>query len=862
MPNALDNALDLYDKGLWVFPAKPKGRSPIVKWTTHKDVRPSREQVRAWFQENPTANCWVLTGVNAGYIVIDCDSPAGERWWRERLGDQIMDTTTQVRTARGVHFYFAIPSTFTGESIPSWAIHPEEGNQDPELVSFDFSADGRGVIAGGSIHETGITYEWQREWRYLQDAPESLLDGRYQPGFSVASETPRKPSRGVVRSQLSHLLTHLPAQGGRNEWLIRVAGHYAKTYRNQRDAFDLHVEQANNLLQSPLSKPELIKTANSAWNLEQQNNQGRSVDPESGFLVGDGQRLLTQVVERTATGRNLILGEYANFNVVANSVAVDNAGRRSYGVTLRRKEQPDIDIVIPGTLFGDEPGLRRFLASYGCTIMPPDEMYPKTGAPGVRLQRYIEAQNPDEVELVDAFGYYPHLFGDTGGFLTRTGLITENGPTDTNKSKLRPHSKLLANGMSATNYGFEHDENEARRVLREVLSFQDEVVASVYGAWWAACLIKPQIQTHTSLFPFVAIEAPSESGKTSGFFNLMNQLNGSTRGETQPTRAALRDMASSNRNGIIWIDDLDDPSYLMELLRAATANGSISKMDTDHASIKDLHIVAPIALSGEALGLGSQKALIDRAIQITAPSPTNRRSFHDPSKLQWDDVRALRAKYPSDKAGLTVLAGWYVKQALALANQAIDVLIKTEHGVGRTGDKYAILVAGAWLLDQLAGTDNEHQNRIDWWIQSQQANALSLPGENALTLSLLPWALREWQYPDRPALNQDKTRLNPFNPVFVRNYYENGDAPLDSGPLTVGFNIAGLAQAWERNKHGRVSQRTETADALTDQAKALKLKHTRIRVQGGKPHYFYLIEGELAHAVIGRALGKSHKNTN
>jgi len=92
-------------------------------------------------------------------------------------------------------------------------------------------------------------------------------------------------------------------------------------------------------------------------------------------------------------------------------------------------------------------------------------------------------------------------------------------------------------------------------VLDEVLTYHDETVTSVFGAWWAACLLKPQIEVATSLFPFVAIEAPSESGKTNGFFQMMTQLNGNTRGETQPTKAALRDMAAAHRNGIVWVDD-------------------------------------------------------------------------------------------------------------------------------------------------------------------------------------------------------------------------------------------------------------------------------------------------------------------
>lgn len=874
----LATAQALAAAGLQVLPARHKDKAPIIDWRKYQDTR-SAPMLPQWFGSTTPRNYWVMTGQMSKAIVVDCDNTAADRWWREQLGDEAMDAAARVKTRKGHHYWFRIPEDHTGK-VASWSVHNDE-------YDFDVRADGTGVIVPPSVHETGHVYTWERPLAKATEAPSALLDGSIRalaPGKGgEAGDGQRKAISGQVRSMLSSLLGDPPGGdgSGRNDWLARVAGHYAKTYHNQEDLYLAHCEAANQMMGEPLDPAEFQKTVDSVWRGEHERNAHRALDGTCGWLQSGGTRIMTQVANKDKEGHTTYsVEEWADFDLRAAGVMIAEDLSRTYWVQIVRKrrgvgDEERIDAILPGHIAGDDRQLRKWLAKWACTIVPPMNMWPKEGTTGVRLQRYLEAQHPPAVKVTSTLGWDENILTGSGGFVTHDGVITQDGLIGMEEAGVRPHPGLLTGGTAPHRYGFEgggDGDQEARRVLREVLSFHHAQTTAVFGAWWAACLLKPQIEARTSLFPFMAIEAPSESGKTNGFFQMMTQLNGNTRGETQPTKAALRDMAAAHRSGIVWVDDLDDPTYLMELLRAATSGGTLTKMGEDRESVKNTQIVAPIVISGEALGLGSQKALLDRAIILKVTSPTDRLNRHGTGP-QWDDILELRAQYPH---GLAEVAGWLVQDALAVSGQCMAALAEgRQGGSGRTGDKYAILRAGARLLDYLVATDEDSAGwawdgkgeaapLVEQWISEAEASGVG-SNENSLTLEILPWALRTFKYPDKPYAAETDRDLD--RPVFVQHKDRGlartvqgllGDpVSAEDGP-EIWFNTSLLAQAWEREKHGRVERRTQTESAFKDQANALHApsKRWKIANSGGRLAYYRSISGDLARAVLERAEGK------
>lgn len=871
-PNSsLNAALELRSMGLQVFPARYKDKPPIVDWRKYQEEKPSDRMVQSWFQNRGSLNFWVMTGRQSGIVVIDCDSPAGEAWWAERVD---LSIAAVVKTAKGRHYYFKIPESWDqSKPIQSWSVHP--GKDDGHEISFDLRADLTGVVAPPSTHESGVVYTWERPLDEAGDAPLELLDGTYEkqkPPSTGGAGGGVVGTGGVTRSMLSRLLAQPPGGdgSGRNDWLARVAGHYAKTYHKEEDNYISHCERANAMMGTPLPRAEFEKTVASVWKGEHTRNTHRAVDAKCGYLVSGESVINCQVRIKRGDESLYDFEEYADFDLKAKGVMCDEDGRRTYWAEIvRRRRGGDgdlerIDVVLRAEVLGDDRALRKFLAGYACTIIPPDNISPKSGSIGIRLQRYMESQQPPVVEITPALGYHPEAVRDGGGFVTHDNIITASGVVGLNEALVRADPRLKASGVCDYEYGFEGTLEEAKNVLREVLTFHDETVCAVYGAWWAACLLKPQIEDRTSLFPFMAVEAPSESGKTNGYFSMMMQLSGSTRGEIQPTRAALRDMAASNRNGGVWVDDLDDPANLMELFRAATSGGSLTKMDEDRTKVKNTQIVSPIVISGENLGLETQKALVDRAIILKTPSPVGRRSRYDASRPQWDDILDMREAYP---AGLHTVSGWLVQAALGVEEQVLAALRAARTGgSGRAADKVAVLRAGARLLDYLTGHDEawagtgQHSVAVEKWlllndIVSESGIAVT-SNENALTLELLPWVLREWKFPDKASAGQQVREMD--TPAFVRNMDPDAPDGLFGDTAEVWFSLSLVAEAWEDHKRGRNEKRTTTEMALRDQADALGCKSKRVKLaqSGGRLAYYRVLSGPVAKAVVARALGR------
>lgn len=661
---------------------------------------------------------------------------------------------------------------------------------------------------------------------------------------------------------LAELLTNPPAQGGRNDWLTRVAGHYAKQHRGDQTRYNAAITLANTLLNQPLDDFELEKTANSIWNSETANHPERAATDRNGYLVSDNGQLMCQVVIKQDDQTIPALAAFADFDIEALGVAVDELDRRMYWVRLYWNGST-IDTTLNAEVLGDDRATRKWLAGMGLSADPPFNAMPRT-ATGVRLLRYLNSQNPPQVHIVDTLGWHDEL----KAFVTHDGLINVHGFKKKEDAGVVADPKLVERDVAPYNYGFTHTWDKAQGVLREVLTFQDQTVTTIFGAWWAACLLKPQIQARTSLFPFFGVEAVSESGKTNGFFALMVQMNGNTRGEIAPTRPVLRDYSSANRNGIVWADDLDSLEPYGELLRASTSNGTAAKMDMDRSGIKNTQVVAPILITGESLGMNQQKALIDRSIVLNVPSPKGRKSAHG-DWPQWEDVLDLAAEFPEDVKGLSQLAGWYVQKALQVNDRALGVLKRVKRiGSGRHNDKMAVLRTGAALLDFLVTGDEtswdstgEHAVRVEQWIAAENLNGW-LDRDNTLTTQIIPWALRIWGYPQSPLAAGDSGRFSGIDtPVFVKpvgnTEWDGTLTSDDTENFEVWVSVPLLAQAWARDRNHHVEARTETEQALKQQADSLTMDRGKtFSLSGTKRKGWYRkLPKAYAEAVVTRAQG-------
>jgi hypothetical protein len=591
-------------------------------------------------------------------------------------------------------------------------------------------------------------------------------------------------------------------------WLTQTLGHIAKHIRF-KDAYEELSVLVNRHMDDPLDDDELEKTRRSIWEAEdakvkadrhgappewweddEWRNRVASPAEENGFLVSGGNTVMIQCKDPTNGERHLL--PWLNADIKVLGMTQSPSGDRWYEVEVRRAQDGKSVIdTLPAKDASSELALESWLAKHGCSVMYPDNVFPKRGSTTVRLKRYLEAQDPPEFTSVPTLGWHD----ESEAFVTHEGIIRADGAHG--YEEVRPDRRVA--GWAPYRYGV-GDESAARAALRTILEFHHEETVAVFGAWWAAAFLKPQILQQVSQFPFMAIEAPSESGKTRGFFDLILKLSGYQGGHGHATTAATRDALSANRSGIVWVDDRDELGPIEELLRQATVEGSLTKKGEGNHEQVIAVLRGALLVSGEGLGLDAQKALMDRCVLLHVSSPIHRMSLQDPDRPQWDDIVDFQKANPqlSDHAGTLV--------KLSLAHTATMRVKDLRVGAGRFADKNAVLRFGARLLVDLAGTDDYAWivDTVDKWVEE----APDAGSENALTLRHIPWALR--QYRQTRPIGPDPQRNWPPTPVFKD----------DQG--IVWFSPAHLAD-WLRRQGGSQSIRLDTASALEQQARQMGL---------------------------------------
>lgn len=264
-----ENALELLSWGFCVKPAVFQKKMPSVPWKGVTSL-PTEEEIAKNFGDVTLANYWILCGKVSRLAVLDADNEAAIEWAHEQIGPEILDSTPCVKTAKGLHWYFRLDDD---EVVPSWSRHAQENGG----VSFDVRAEGAGVIAPPSLHQTGVVYKWLRTpTPGLQALPDVLRGPAAGAGAALAGV---ETTQEAARETLANLLANAPSEGGRNVWLTKVCGHLAKQHPFM-DGYLANVEIVNKTLRPPLGAEEVARTAESIWTTEHRASAPKKFIPE------------------------------------------------------------------------------------------------------------------------------------------------------------------------------------------------------------------------------------------------------------------------------------------------------------------------------------------------------------------------------------------------------------------------------------------------------------------------------------------------------------------------------------------------------------------------------------------------------
>lgn len=144
MTELVDIALEWNRHGYSVVPIERGGKRPLVKWSLYATQQPSMRDLIRWFRND--LNLAVLCGGKNDLAVVDFDTQAGYYKMLSRVRKEtrgIIDQTYKVKTGRGVHVYFNVPTK-------------SKKNMEEKI---DIKGDGGYVIAPPSLHSCGRRYE-------------------------------------------------------------------------------------------------------------------------------------------------------------------------------------------------------------------------------------------------------------------------------------------------------------------------------------------------------------------------------------------------------------------------------------------------------------------------------------------------------------------------------------------------------------------------------------------------------------------------------------------------------------------------------------------------------------------------------
>ncbi|NBT29196.1 MAG: hypothetical protein EBT18_06865 [Gammaproteobacteria bacterium] len=214
-------------------------KTPCVSWKQYQREPATWEQIEIWQKQFPRCNWAIATGLKV--MAVDCDSPESIEWVEQ---GNIQRSPFWVNTSKGRHYLYS-----TRDSEISVV---EAGNMaDPER-KIDFRGNGGYIVAPGSIHGTGVPYEYS--------APDGMtLSELYDHAPSLTKVDLAAVRGGSATKEKAPMVEGGIDEGGRNNNLARLIGLWVRENMTTEEVMGRAIAE-NNLNNPPLPESEVKTT--------------------------------------------------------------------------------------------------------------------------------------------------------------------------------------------------------------------------------------------------------------------------------------------------------------------------------------------------------------------------------------------------------------------------------------------------------------------------------------------------------------------------------------------------------------------------------------------------------------------------
>ena len=276
-----DAALSYIDKGLAVFPIRPKSKNPA---SSHGflDAVTDPEQITAAWDAKPNLNIGIATGaLSGGLFVIDLDthddadgSDTLNKWEAEH--GELPSTATALTGGGGIHMFYR------GDGSVHSSVSKTDG--------VDIRGEGGYVVAPPSVHPSGAIYEWERG-HSPEDIPISTADRNVLAFIASVQRDTGDGARFVLPDEVG--------KGERNNIIFKLACSMQSKGASDEEIMARCVGENVIRFKPPLSDDELRRSVESALQYEKGDakpqTQQTSTPPDhqsardAGIVNGNGK---------------------------------------------------------------------------------------------------------------------------------------------------------------------------------------------------------------------------------------------------------------------------------------------------------------------------------------------------------------------------------------------------------------------------------------------------------------------------------------------------------------------------------------------------------------------------------------------
>jgi hypothetical protein len=246
MASLANAALKLANRGLHIFPCRPRDKRPATA-RGFLDATTDARIIERWWQQEPRCNVAVATGAASGIMVLDVDDLDAEAELRKlETAHGALPPTVESITARGRHLFFKWP----GRDIRSSA-----GKIAPGV---DVRGTNGYIVAPPSVHPSGRHYCWSVDSASaFAPAPDWLLDIIAAPKEAA---TPPIAWADHVRDGAG--------KGCRNDSMARLVGHLLHRRVDPLTTLEIALAVNDARYRPPLPRAEVVRVVDSIASAE------------------------------------------------------------------------------------------------------------------------------------------------------------------------------------------------------------------------------------------------------------------------------------------------------------------------------------------------------------------------------------------------------------------------------------------------------------------------------------------------------------------------------------------------------------------------------------------------------------------